>query len=504
MITLLPVLVLVISAIPATRLCLQPALWAHYRGKGLTILAALAIYALLIITAWHSFPWTLPWAAAFAAIPTIFFWWRARPGYGVRKGLPTGSLSMVGSLSSIQDPAFYQVRGDDSGGVFKMSQFHRPTFCVTSIEKGFDLIRNNENKLSPAPMPFDRFIPNRFIRFMNGEDHGHYRKIFMRIFRPEIIDANRELIREASEKHLKRMYRASAQGAGVHPVDFMSHFTYDVFPAIFFGFKPGNEELNQLQAHYRRLDEFSLQHRYPDEIENILLEIEALILARAESYRHDRGNASRTSFLEELVHFDPEAVNDISLRRNLLYVGRMSRGDMTGFLNWVWYFMARNPSWLRTLRQESEPADLVNWRKPDSAVDRVIAEVLRMEQSEYLYREVLEDVHWAGFRIPKGWLLRVCIHEGHRNPDLFPNPDQFDPDRFISKAFAPGDYSPLGIGRHSCLGAHLVFSVTRGMLLSLATNYDVELINAGSRKLGGRHWLHWRQDETFAVRLHAP
>jgi cytochrome P450 len=503
MIVPLSVAVLAITAFPATRLCLQPLLWSQYRRVGLALVTVLAVYALFIVAAWRNFPLVLPYAAIAAAIPAVFFWWRSRPYYGVKKGLPPGSLSMVRSLASIDDPGYYLEGGNKYGHIFKMSQFHRPTLCITNIEKGLDLIRNNEEKLSPAPLPFDRFIPRRFIRYMEQADHRHYRGMFKKIILPEIVVANTRLIQEASSYHLGLMNEASTGSLGIHPLPFMRNFTYDFFPVIFFGLKPGSVELEQLKALYGRLDAFSLDHRYPDEIEDILCDIEALILARGNTFSQNDSDSPRLSFLEELVHINPDAINDVTLRRNMLYIMKIGRGDVTSFLNWIWHFLSLNPEWLEKVRQQSEPADLINWRSLDSQVDRVIAETLRMEQSEYLYREVLGDIEWNNFQIPKGWLIRVCTHEAHRNEDSFYDPDKFDPDRFLSKKFMPAEFSPLGMGMHSCLGAHMAFVVARCMILHLASQYQLEMVNPGKRVQGGKHWMHWKPDDSFALKLHS-
>jgi cytochrome P450 len=445
---------------------------------GLALVTVLAVYALFIVAIWRNSAWILPYAAIVAAIPTVFFWWRSRPNYRVKKGLPPGSLSMVRSLASIDDPEYYLERGNRYDQVFKMSQFHRPTLCITNIEQGLDLIREQA-------------------------DHRLYRGIFKKIILPEIIKANTGLIEEASTNHLGRMSEASTGALGIHPLPFMRDFTYDIFPIIFFGLKPGSDKHKQLKALYGRLDAFSLDHRYPDEIEDILCEIEALILALAKTFPRNNPGNQRLSFLEELVHNDPDAINDVTLRRNMLYIMRIGRGDVTNFLIWIWHFLSLNPEWLEKVRRESEPADLVNWRNLDSQVDRVIAETLRMEQSEYLYREVLGDIEWNNFQIPKGWLIRICTHEGHRNSDSFRDPDKFNPDRFLSKNFMPTEFSPLGMGMHSCLGAHMAFSVARCMILHLASQYQIELVNPGKRVQGGKHWMHWKPDDIFAVKLHS-
>ena len=62
---------------------------------------------------------------------------------------------------------------------------------------------------------------------------------------------------------------------------------------------------------------------------------------------------------------------------------------------------------------------------------RIVMETLRLEQSEYLYRETTRDIEHKGVVIPRGWLVRLCVRESHQDPAIFANPDVFDPDRFL-------------------------------------------------------------------------
>ena len=49
-------------------------------------------------------------------------------------------------------------------------------------------------------------------------------------------------------------------------------------------------------------------------------------------------------------------------------------------------------------------------------------------------REIVHPITHAGFRLPRGWLLRICVHESHRDPAVFEHPEVFDPDRFLRRA----------------------------------------------------------------------
>ena len=93
------------------------------------------------------------------------------------------------------------------------------------------------------------------------------------------------------------------------------------------------------------------------------------------------------------------------------------------------------------------------WRtcllRAEGLATRMVSETLRLSQSEYVYRVVARECRLGEFRIPAGWLVRVCLRECHRRPDLFPEPERFDPDRFLDISQGKLIYAPFGHGEHS-------------------------------------------------------
>jgi cytochrome P450 len=78
----------------------------------------------------------------------------------------------------------------------------------------------------------------------------------------------------------------------------------------------------------------------------------------------------------------------------------------------------------------------------------------------------------GGYRIPPGHLIGLSAGLTHYDPDLFPHPDRFDPDRFLDTR--PGTYSwiPFGGGRRRCIGAtfaHMELDVVLRVILERVT-----------------------------------
>jgi cytochrome P450 len=116
-----------------------------------------------------------------------------------------------------------------------------------------------------------------------------------------------------------------------------------------------------------------------------------------------------------------------------------------------------------------------------------VSESVRLEQSEYLHRRATRDFKFRGVVIPKGWLVHVCIHESHRDPQVFEEPNVYNPDRFLESSY-PADYAPFGIGDRSCIGVPLTREISRRFLLHLA-QYEMVVVQDGPRELSAqRHW----------------
>jgi cytochrome P450 len=92
-------------------------------------------------------------------------------------------------------------------------------------------------------------------------------------------------------------------------------------------------------------------------------------------------------------------------------------------------------------------------------VDAVLAETLRHAPPVPLGlpHRLSEDDTYNGARIPKGSLVFGNAWYMSRDPAAYPNPEAFDPTRFLGDAPAPDPRAYVfGFGRRRCPGAHLV------------------------------------------------
>ncbi|WP_086830213.1 cytochrome P450 [Allokutzneria sp. NRRL B-24872] len=129
-------------------------------------------------------------------------------------------------------------------------------------------------------------------------------------------------------------------------------------------------------------------------------------------------------------------------------------------LAWFFHEVARNPEIERRFHAE---LDEVLGGRPVTFADlprleytqRIASEVLRRTPPVILMRRTREDVEIGGVAIPKGTEVAVSQHTLHQNPEFYPDPERFDPDRWEPERAARlprGAYIPFGAGARFCPG----------------------------------------------------
>jgi cytochrome P450 len=87
-------------------------------------------------------------------------------------------------------------------------------------------------------------------------------------------------------------------------------------------------------------------------------------------------------------------------------------------------------------------------------MDAVVKETLRLcPPVPVVVRRLLEPLEVGGHELPAGTTVAPCVYLIHRNEEIYPQPRQFRPERFLEQP--PGTYTwiPFGGGTRRCLAA---------------------------------------------------
>src|SRR5690349_389976 len=145
--------ILVALVAPELRAASSSAYRRVFPFDALRIGAGAVAYVSVVIAIAIFQPAWLRIAAAIALVMIAALAWRARPGYGVAKRLPPGSLQRL-PVGPWSDPDFYKRQASRYGNVFKMSQFGQPMICVVGPERANRLLLDHDEQLVAPPLPF--------------------------------------------------------------------------------------------------------------------------------------------------------------------------------------------------------------------------------------------------------------------------------------------------------------------------------------------------------------
>lgn len=432
---------------------------------------------------------TAPYLAVFLVAVATFAWcWRARERYGMSRKLPPGSFSFLSSLRALRDYDFYREQSARHGPVFKTSQYLRPTVCVVGLARIVEAIERNGAALRPAPLPINRYTSGGLLRFMTAEQHKRYREQLRDCMSNEVVERNDVCVRQLVTQWLAEIARvagASDTGTGLEP--YVDDLAFDVCAKIFLGLGRDEERRAALIRLYRVVD-----HRRPwlRPASTRRGMAELVTFVKDQSRRLGETGGYPTSFLGVAMEKFPSSLDDPVFVENLAFFLHIARSDLSGLLGWLIKMLIDHPDCAKRIRDDPRDAD------------SFVFETLRLRQSEYLYRRTVKAIEIGDFVIPRGWLVRFCIRESHTDPNLYGDPNRFDPGRF-SRGQNPDNYRPFGLNEHACLGVPLTLGVGRVLVQILASDYDLELLRDGPIEGGLRHHAHWRPSSRLRFRMAA-
>ncbi|XP_038877829.1 beta-amyrin 11-oxidase-like [Benincasa hispida] len=93
------------------------------------------------------------------------------------------------------------------------------------------------------------------------------------------------------------------------------------------------------------------------------------------------------------------------------------------------------------------------------------------------FREAKTDVYINDYIIPKGWTVPIWTRAIHMDPQIYSNPQEFDPSRWDNYTPKPGAFIPFGIGSRFCPGSELTKLYITILLHHFILNYKMERVN---------------------------
>ena len=203
------------------------------------------------------------------------------------------------------------------------------------------------------------------------------------------------------------------------------------------------------------------------------------------SQRRAAGGAAESKDLLGLLMASCDAdtgdtFDDAQLRDEVMTLLLAGHETTATALAWTFHLLEKHPEVEATLHAEVDAArggrvptleDLPKLRY----VGCVFEEAMRLYPPIWAIPRVpQEDDEVGGYRIPKGDIVILVPYVTHRHPDFWPEPERFDPTRFLpenAKSRPRWAYLPFGGGQRQCIGNNFAMMEAQLALALVAQRY---------------------------------
>ncbi len=168
-----------------------------------------------------------------------------------------------------------------------------------------------------------------------------------------------------------------------------------------------------------------------------------------------------------------EALSDKELRDELLTLVLAGHETTANSLAWTWERLLRTPDAHAALRDEV--------RGEGDAGERIEATIVEGMRSRpvipIIGRRVMEPWRLGEYAVPAESAVLMSILLVHHREDVYPEPFEFRPERFLGRKPGTYEWIPFGGGIRRCLGAALAMAEQRVVLEAMARRLDLEAVD---------------------------
>jgi cytochrome P450 len=307
---------------------------------------------------------------------------------------------------------------------------------------------------------------------IDGDFHRRSRRIMLPAFHRENILASVDTIVEETSHALEQL----VPGQSIDLYAWTRHLALRVAMRALFGLDPDGPQARAIDAaglfeealSFYASDYFLRVLRGPRtpwaRLQNAARRLDTLIYAEISRRRATGERGSDVlSLLLDAHDEDGNSLSDLQIRDEVMTLMFAGHDTTTSTISFMFYELARNPHVLTRLLAEQDT--VLAGRLPTAEqlasgelteLELVLDETLRKYPPAWVGpRRAIESFEFQGRTVPARAFVNYCSWASHHLPDVFPEPEEFRPDRFAPDARAAlpkGAYVPFGGGSRTCIG----------------------------------------------------
>lgn len=333
------------------------------------------------------------------------------------------------------------------------------------------------------------FFPKNLL-LRDFSDHRKHRRIMQTAFKNQMLESYMPLLHNIIGGHVRRW---SEQGK-VNFFQAVKSALLEVGSEIFLGLDLGDEAQRVNQAFIDLALGSSTPFRYNIPGTQYSRAVKAhrylydFLRSQIAGKRAGNGTDMFSLFCKETQE-DGQYFSDDDIVYHLSFLLFAAHDTTTSTLLNLLYEITRNPSWQDRCRTELQALDAEHLSYSQlgdlQLTSYCFKETLRLYPPVIgMARRSIREFQFGDFVIPANTMISTSTLITHRLPELYTQPDDFDPERFApgreEHKSHPFAWFPFGGGAHKCIGLHFAEMLTKVGLFEMLRSYRFEAFNHDS------------------------
>jgi cytochrome P450 len=330
-----------------------------------------------------------------------------------------------------------------------------------------------------ANAPLSPVLGDKSVLILDGREHMRQRKLLLPPFQGSAVQSFREVIREVAEAEVDGW----KEGESFVIRERMRALTFEVIVRAVFGVTE-RERIERLRSALVSVLDMQMVFALPNalrrdfgrlspwgQLQRRLKAADVLIYEEIARRRSEADLEQRTDVLSLLLRARDEdggAMTDVELRDELMTMLLAGHETTATGLAFAFDLLLREARVLTRLRDELEGED-------DTYLDAVVTETLRLRPViDAAERTLTKPRTIGGWDLPAGIRVYPAITVVQLREDLYPQPHEFRPERFIEEEAPSYAWLPFGGGIRRCIGAALAQAEMAEVIRTVVSRVDLE------------------------------
>jgi len=366
------------------------------------------------------------------------------------------------------------------GDIYKARVYGSSVYAIRDVEFAHHvLVENWQNYVKGQLIKRVALLLGNGLMVSKGDLWKRQRRMIQPVFSHESIGASTKLIAAVNTALLGRWQLAARRNETVNVTRDVSGMALEVMLRFIFG-----DDYERVRSHFDLLSQEPARNM---EFASSFRALGKIILAVIE--RRRRGPATSTDALGMLIPArDPQSgqlMQDSQLIDEILTLIVAGHETTASTLNWTWYLISQHAEVEQALSNELKALPIFSGFDdlPRFLYTRqIIEEAMRLYPAGWLVtRRALRDDRLGEYLVPAGTEIYIPPYFIQRHPDLWEEPDRFNPDRFRpenSRRRHRLATIPFSAGPRNCIGASFARMEMQIHLMTIAKDLRLRYVQS--------------------------